>query len=71
MKKKRNREKLMEQSLYDLLCSMNKTMTQLQDEGHRVCVLDALNVESGYCKHAKNGCSCNECIADWLNEFPF
>ena len=66
---KRNREKLMEQSLYDLLCSMNETMKKLQDDGHTVCVLDALGVESGYCKGSNLGCE--KCISRWLNEFPF
>lgn len=68
---KRNREKLMEQSLYDLLCFMNEAMTRLQDAGHRVCVLDALGVERGYCKHCITGIECKDCIADYLNEYPF
>ena len=68
---KRNRDKLMEQSLYDLLCKMNEAMKKLQDDGHLVCVLDALGVERGYCKHCVTGIECNECIAQWLNSFPF
>jgi hypothetical protein len=72
VKQKRNREKLMEQSLYDLLVNMNETMKRLQDAGHRVCVLDALKVERGYCKHCITGIECKDCIAKWMNdEFPF
>ena len=67
----RNRDRIMQQSLYDLLVSMNETMTRLQDAGHRVCVLDALKVESGYCKHVVNGIECKDCIAKWMNEHPF
>ena len=67
---KRNRQILLERCMYDLLYSMNETMKRLQDEGHtRVCVLDALGVESGYCKGAEVGC--DKCIQDYLNSFPF
>jgi hypothetical protein len=60
---KRNREKLMEQSLYDLLCDMNASF--MTGEPH--CVLEAITGKNMICKHE----SCNHCIADWLNEFPF
>ena len=67
---KRNRQILLERCMYDLLYSMNETMKRLQDEGHtRVCVLDALDVESGYCKYDEVG-GCDKCIQNWLNSFP-
>lgn len=69
MPKKRNREILMQQSLYDLLFKMNETMKKLQDAGHRVCIIDALGVESGYCKGVSS--DCGKCLQNWLNEFPF
>lgn len=67
---KRNCEKLLEQSLGDLLCAMNARMLKLFDDGHsRLCVLDALGVDSGYCK--RKGFDCNECIRNWMDEHPF
>lgn len=69
MPKKRNREILMEQSLYDLLVSMNE---QLDKNTHCVCIMECF-MQSG---DAEERCKefsykCTECIADWLNEFPF
>ena len=61
--RKRNRENLMEQSLYDLLCDMNANFMN----GNPHCVLEAIKGEIMICKHE----SCNHCIAEWLNEFPF
>lgn len=68
---KRNRDILNERCMYDMLCKMNEAMTKLQDEWHLVCVLDALGVERGYCKHCLTGIECDECIREWLNEFQF
>lgn len=69
--KKRNRERIMEQSLYDLLCSMNERAMP------RVCVVQMLN-ETGardrcelYTNIAVTFADCKQCIADYLNEFPF
>ena len=75
----RNRERIMQQSLYDLLCAMNKRAMP------KMCVLELLDDKSGRCKkftceNYKHGCMpqckeeykcCNQCIAEWLNEFPF
>ena len=68
---KRNREKLMEQSFYDLLCSMNNRAMP------RVCVIQMLN-DTGMrdrCERYTNITvkfdDCNKCIADYLNEYQF
>lgn len=68
---KRNREILMQQSLYDLLCSMNGRAMP------RVCVIQMLN-DTGmrdrcerYTNIAVKFDDCNKCIADYLNEYPF
>jgi len=49
--------------LYDLLCGMNANL--MSNESH--CVLEAITGAIMVCKHE----SCNHCIADWMNEFPF
>lgn len=76
---KRNREKLMEQSLYDLLCMMNEranpktcVLYLLGDKCHECNKYTCENYEHG----CRNNCKeeykcCKECIANWLNEFPF
>ncbi len=82
---KRNRDKLHDQSLYDLLCMMNerampdKCILQLIDEKEDVT---NLRCEKYYCDPdesgigcmndcMKNYACCKKCIADYLNEFPF
>ena len=57
---KRNRDKLLEQSLYDLLSDMNASFIN----GNPHCVLEAITGSIMICKHE----SCDHCIAEWLNE---
>lgn len=82
-KKKRNRDLIMEQSLYDLLCKMNerampdKCVLQLIDEkkNFRYPRCDKYDCgESGIgCINecTQNYACCKKCIADYLNEYPF
>ena len=62
---KRNREKLMEQSLYDLLCMMNENLRAFNS----TCVMIGL---IGYdkkvirCYEYKG--DCEKCLQEWLNE---
>lgn len=68
---KRNRNKIMEQSIYDLLCSMNNRAMP------RVCVIQMLNYTGirdrceRYSDKAPTKADCEKCIADFLNEYPF
>ena len=63
----RNRERIMQQSLYDLLCWMNDNIND-----YEVCIMDALRAYTGErCAKYSWGKRCKECIAAWLNEFPF
>lgn len=65
---KRNRDKLHDQSLYDLLCSMNANLREFS----RSCVMIGL---IGYDKKVTRcyeyKCKCDKCLQNWLNEFPF
>lgn len=72
---KRNREKLMEQSLYDLLCKMNeramphRCVLQLIDDKESIRTrCDKYEREKPVCIAPYE--SCKQCIADWLNSFP-
>lgn len=56
----KNREWLREQSEYDLLTEMNATFTY----GEPHCILELIEGKHLICKCN----SCNECIAEWLNE---
>lgn len=58
-----NKEKLTEHSMYDLMCDMNTSYIN----GNPHCVIEAIKGENMICKHE----SCNQCIADYLNEYPF
>lgn len=68
----RNRERIMQQSLYDLLCSMND-----KSANHFLCVLQMLDdkcrVRTRCDKYGeqRTDAGCHKCIADYLNEYPF
>ena len=66
---KRNREKIMEQSMYDLLCGMNANLRQFNNS----CIMIGL---IGYDKKVtrcyEHKGKCDECLQAWLNdEHPF
>lgn len=62
----RNRDNLMKQSLYDLLCSMNE---MLKRNTSCVCIMECFMQSLDAEERCKKDCS--KCIAEWLNEFPF
>ena len=64
---KRNREKLMEQSLYDLLCKMNERLNDMNHESRAYCILDLLDASFD----CKDSTKCEDCIQAWMNEYPF
>ena len=69
---KRNREKLMEKSMYDFLCMMN---ANLRTRFGSACVMGALLTEySEYdriMRCQKHKADCEKCLQSWLNEYPF
>ena len=67
---KRNREKLMEQSLYDMLCSMNANLRTSTEP--MPCIMNALGIKpnrDNRCRGFK--AECDKCIAEHLNSYPF
>ena len=74
----RNRERIMQQSLYDLLVSMN---TRITDDagalGVDLCVMNGLLEYGQTVERCRKYCvesfrtGCKDCIAAWLNEYPF
>lgn len=65
---KRNRDKLMEQSFYDLLCMMNANLRTKPI--FAPCIMAALGVDRME-RCMKHKADCDKCIADYLNEYPF
>lgn len=79
---KRNRENLVEQSMYDLLVSMNETLMKQPDNINEMCVMCCFMsssdagarcyfVESDSGNHGCYKYDCDKCIADYLNSYPF
>ena len=69
---KRNRDKLLEQSMYDFLCMMN---ANLRTRFGSACIMGALMTEYSECDRImrcqKHKADCDKCIAEYLNEYPF
>ena len=63
---KLNREIMMQQSLYDLLCRINDGIKVGCD-----CILEVFGDAPSDERCEMYGGKCNECIADYLNEYPF
>lgn len=65
---KRNREILMQQSMYDLLIKINSGMLAGYD-----CIMDVFDEspESVAKRCGENGANCEKCLQNLLNEFPF
>jgi hypothetical protein len=65
---KRNRDRIMEQSLYDLLCSMNANLRQFNNS----CIMIGLiGNDKKVIRCYENKCKCEKCLQSWLNEYPF
>ena len=63
----KNRERLMNQSLYDTILSAQKELDRLNDAGRTYCILDLIGgVNDPKCNGTFEGCI--SCIAAWLNE---
>lgn len=68
---KRNREILMQQSLYDLLIKIQEGIESQNAHEEYPCVLSAIEGNMLMKRCEMYGGKCNDCIADYLNEFPF
>ena len=69
---KRNRDKLMEQSMFDFLKYMNENIRK-PSAGVCVCVYNGFGHDM---QERRDRCmkyvnACDKCIADWMNESPF
>ena len=66
----RNRERIMQQSLYDLLCSMNEQLDK--NSCNKLCIMECfMHSIEAWKRCAKFGDNCKECIQAWMNEYPF
>lgn len=68
---KRNREIIMERSLYDLLIKIQDRIESQNANEEHPCVLSAIegNMLMKRCEMYSG--KCEMCIQNWLNEFPF
>lgn len=64
----KNREKLLEQSMYDLLVKINAGMLAGYD-----CIMDVFDEspESVAKRCGENGANCEKCLQSYMNEEPF
>ena len=77
-KKKRNRDILNEQCMYDMLCKMNSRITNDAGAlGVDLCIMNGLLDYGQTVERCRKYCiesfrsGCDKCIADWLNSYPF
>ena len=66
---KRNREKLMEQSLCDMLCTMNENLRT--NKTFAPCIMTALGEKVRMARCLEHKADCEKCLQSWLNECPF
>lgn len=67
---KRNRDKLLEMSMYDFLCMLNANLRTNTEP--IPCIMNALGINpnrGNRCRGFK--AECDKCIQDFLNSFPF
>ena len=67
---KRNREIIMEQSMYDMLKKMNENLLQSLYADERPCVMTALGEPNRNFRCKKYHPECEKCLQEWLNDFP-
>lgn len=68
---KRNRDKLHDQSLYDMLMAMQNELELCRQRGEAPCIMNALGENLVGVRCTKYNAKCAECLQSWLNEFPF
>lgn len=65
---KKNRDKILQTNEYDLLCGMQKNLTEFCHQKCHFCIIalldGGLNYVRQYCKEFKN---CEACIQSYLN----
>lgn len=71
---KRNRERIMEQSLYDFLLGLNSTLVSARKRNTTPCIMTAISGQYVWDRDARcaqfDG-SCEKCLQAWMNEYPF
>lgn len=69
---KRNRDKLMQQSMYDFLLKMQYELELCRQHSEPYpCIMNALGENLVGVRCTKYNRKCNECLQSWMNEDPF
>lgn len=63
--KKRNRERIMEQSLYDLLCAMNGNLKAF---GRSCVMIGLIGYDKKVIRCYEHKADCEKCLQSWMNE---
>lgn len=63
--KKRNRERIMEQSLYDLLCAMNENLKAF---GRSCVMIGLIGYDKKVIRCYEHKADCEKCLQSWMNE---
>ena len=73
----RNRDRIMQQSLYDLLMKMNEQLLENAAKIERrgisteACIMDCfMDFSESKERCTKHRIDCDKCIQAWLNEYP-
>ncbi len=64
-----NREKLIQTNIYDLLCSIQNSLSGSGAELSGLCIIEDITKKGKPCpEEVWFGSRCSECIAKWLDE---
>lgn len=68
---KRNRDRLREISLYDLLIRMQTELDYAIEHDETPCIMSLLGENIVGLRCTRYNRKCEQCVQDWLNEYPF
>ena len=68
---KRNRDRLRDISLYDLLIRMQTELDYAREHDGDPCILDLLGENIVGLRCTKYNRKCEQCVQDWLNEYDY
>lgn len=69
----KNKDKILQQSMYDFLCMMQRNLEQVVRENTDVtiCIMDALGDDTAANRCVEHNVKCEECIQSWMDDSPF
>ena len=68
---KRNRDRIREISLYDLLIRMQTELEHAREHGDTPCIMYLLGENIVGLRCTRYNGKCEQCVQDWLNEYEY